>query len=92
MEFSFWQVFRFAVPSIISGNGAILKHASNVQGCAYKIESCFEEVGFPKHLFQNISVSGSRVSKIIENSKIAAITLTGSTPAGKSVAEASGEY
>ena len=89
-NFPFWQVFRFAVPSIISGNGAILKHASNVQGCASKIESCFEEAGFPKHLFQNISVSGSRVSKIIENSKIAAITLTGSTPAGKSVAEASG--
>ena len=53
-NFPFWQVFRFAVPSIIAGNGAILKHASNVQGCAFSIESSFLISGFPKHLFHNI--------------------------------------
>ncbi len=89
-NFPFWQVFRFAIPCLISGNGAILKHASNVQGCGFAIESSFTKAGFPKYLFQNISVSGKRVSKIIKNSKISAVTLTGSTPAGKSVAEIAG--
>ena len=55
-NFPFWQVLRFAVPSIIAGNGAILKHASNVQGCAFSIETSFAKSGFPKHLFQNISI------------------------------------
>ena len=90
-NFPFWQVFRFAVPSIISGNGAILKHASNVQGCAFSIETSFAKSGFPKHLFQNISISGKNVSKVIKNSKISAVTLTGSTPAGRSVAETAGK-
>ena len=89
-NFPFWQVFRFAIPCLISGNGAILKHASNVQGCGFAIESSFVNAGFPKFLFQNISVSGKRVSKIIKNSNISAVTLTGSTPAGKSVAEVAG--
>ena len=56
-NFPFWQVFRFAIPCLISGNGAILKHASNVQGCGFAIESSFVNAGFPKYLFQNISVS-----------------------------------
>ena len=90
-NFPFWQVFRFSVPSIIAGNGVILKHAPNVQGCAFKIESSFSEAGFPKNLFQNIVVSSNRVSDVIKNPKIAAITLTGSTRAGKSVAEVSGK-
>ena len=90
-NFPFWQVFRFAVPSIIAGNGAILKHASNVQGCAFSIETSFARSGFPKHLFQNISISGKHVSKLIKNSKISAVTLTGSTPAGRSVAETAGK-
>ena len=90
-NFPFWQVFRFAVPSIIAGNGAILKHASNVQGCAFSIESSFSRSGFPKYLFQNISISGKNVSKIIKSSKISAVTLTGSTPAGRSVAETAGK-
>jgi len=90
-NFPFWQVFRFAVPSIIVGNGAILKHASNVQGCAFSIESSFSRSGFPKHLFQNISISGKNVSKVIKSSKISAVTLTGSTPAGRSVAETAGK-
>ena len=90
-NFPFWQVLRFAVPSIIAGNGAILKHASNVQGCAFSIESSFSRSGFPKYLFQNISISGTNVSKVIKSSKISAVTLTGSTPAGRSVAETAGK-
>ncbi len=90
-NFPFWQVFRFSVPSIIAGNGVILKHAPNVQGCAFKIESSFSEAGFPKNLFQNIVISSKRVSNVIKSPKIAAITLTGSTLAGKSVAETSGK-
>jgi len=90
-NFPFWQVLRFAVPSIIAGNGAILKHASNVQGCAFSIETSFSKAGFPKHLFRNISISGKYVSRVIRNSKIAAVTLTGSTPAGRSVAQTAGK-
>ena len=77
------------MPGIIAGNGVILKHAPNVQGCAFKIESSFSEAGFPKNLFQNIVISSKRVSDVIKNPKIAAITLTGSATAGKSVAKTS---
>ena len=91
-NFPFWQVFRFAIPVLLSGNGAILKHASNVQGCAYAIESCFLEAGFPDDVFRNISVSGKNVKEVIKNQLIAAVTITGSTPAGSSVAQISGKY
>ena len=90
-NFPFWQVFRFAIPTIIAGNGAILKHASNVQGCAIAIESCFRKAGFPDNIFRNISISGKNVGTVIRNSAIAAVTLTGSTPAGRSVAKTAGE-
>ena len=90
-NFPFWQVFRFAVPTIIAGNGAILKHASNVQACANAIESVFLDAGFPMNLFRNLVIPGSRVNKVIENNTIAAVTLTGSTPAGKAVAAKAGE-
>ena len=63
VEFSIWQVFRFAIPVLITGNGAILKHASNVQGCAFAIESLFLEAGFPDNIFRNISISGKNVKK-----------------------------
>lgn len=85
-NFPFWQVFRFAIPSLITGNGVILKHASNVQGCAHAIEDIFLESGCPKNLFSNLVIPGSRVKTIIENDYISAVTLTGSTPVGKSVA------
>ena len=90
-NFPFWQVFRFAVPTITAGNGAILKHASNVQSCANSIESVFLDAGFPVNLFRNLSIPGSRVNKVIEHSGIAGVTLTGSTPAGKAVAAKAGE-
>ena len=91
-NFPFWQVFRFAIPSLTAGNGAILKHASNVQGCAYAIQNCFLDAGYYEDIFCNICIPGNRVSSVIENPKIAAITLTGSTKAGKDVAKKAGEY
>ncbi len=91
-NFPFWQVFRFAIPTIIAGNGAILKHASNVQGCAFAIESCFKKAGFPSDIFRNVSVSGKNTENVIKDPRIAAVTITGSTPAGRSVAKVAGEY
>ena len=90
-NFPFWQVFRFAIPTIIAGNGAILKHASNVQGCAIAIESCFTKAGFPENIFRNISITGKNVENVIRDSRIAAVTITGSTPVGRSVAKTAGE-
>ncbi|RPG95610.1 MAG: NAD-dependent succinate-semialdehyde dehydrogenase [Candidatus Pelagibacter sp. TMED253] len=90
-NFPFWQVFRFAIPTIITGNSAILKHASNVQGCGFEIENCFKKAGFPDNLFCNISVSGKNTEFVIKDSRISAVTITGSTPAGRSVARVAGE-
>ena len=90
-NFPFWQVFRFAIPSLTAGNGAILKHASNVQGCANAIQSCFLDAGYYENIFINLCLPGNQVSPVIENPKIAAVTLTGSTPAGKAVAKKAGE-
>ena len=73
-NFPFWQVFRFAIPTLTAGNGAILKHASNVQGCALAIESCFKDSGFPEHIFQNIVLAGRDVDQVIINPAIAAVT------------------
>ena len=89
-NFPFWQVFRFASPALMAGNVGILKHASNVQGCAIEIEKLFLEAGFPKFAFSNLVIGSKKVSNVIKNSKISAVTLTGSTPAGKSVASLAG--
>ena len=89
-NFPFWQVFRFASPALMAGNVGILKHASNVQGCAIEIEKLFLEAGFPKFAFTNLVIGSKKVSNVIKNSKISAVTLTGSTPAGKSVASLAG--
>ncbi len=90
-NFPFWQVFRFAVPALMAGNVVILKHASNVQGCASAIESIFINAGFPENVLRNLVIRSNRVESIIENSIIKAVTITGSTLAGKSVAKKSGE-
>ena len=90
-NFPFWQVFRFAVPSLIVGNGAVLKHASNVQGCAIAIENCFIDAGYYENIFSNLRIPGNRVDTVIENPNIAAVTLTGSTSAGRAVAKKAGE-
>jgi succinate-semialdehyde dehydrogenase/glutarate-semialdehyde dehydrogenase len=85
-NFPFWQVFRCASPTMMAGNGVMLKHASNVSGCALAIEHIFKEAGFPDFLFSTVLVSSPKVKNLIEHPLIAAVSLTGSTGAGKSVA------
>jgi succinate-semialdehyde dehydrogenase/glutarate-semialdehyde dehydrogenase len=89
-NFPFWQVFRFAAPNLMAGNAGILKHSSNVTGCALTIEEIFREAGFPKDLFRTIIISSKSMEEVITNKNIVAVTLTGSVPAGKSVAEKAG--
>ena len=89
-NFPYWQVFRFAVPGLMAGNAGLLKHASNVTGCALAIEEVFREAGFPENLFRTLIVSSSKMDKVIELEKIRAVTLTGSVPAGKAVAAKAG--
>jgi len=90
-NFPFWQVFRFAAPALMAGNAAVLKHASNVQGCAADIEKVFQLAGFSPNLFRNLVVKSNQVEKIIKNPKIKACTLTGSEYAGSQVAMISGK-
>lgn len=89
-NFPFWQVFRFAAPGLMAGNAGILKHASNVSGCALAIEEVFREAGFPENIFRTILVPSSQMEAVIKNEKIKAVTLTGSVPAGKAVAKTAG--
>lgn len=89
-NFPYWQVIRFAAPALMAGNAAVLKHASNVSRCALEIERIFREAGAPDGLFSTILVPGAEVEQIIADPRIAAVTLTGSTPAGMQVAAAAG--
>ncbi len=89
-NFPFWQVFRFAAPALMAGNGGVLKHASNVPGCALAIESVFREAGFPENLFRTVLIPGSAVRTLIEDANISAVTLTGSVTAGRDVAARAG--
>jgi succinate-semialdehyde dehydrogenase/glutarate-semialdehyde dehydrogenase len=89
-NFPFWQVFRFAAPALMAGNVGILKHASNVTGCALAIQDLFREAGFPEPAFRAVLVGSARVASIIEAPEVKAVTLTGSTPAGQSVASRAG--
>jgi succinate-semialdehyde dehydrogenase/glutarate-semialdehyde dehydrogenase len=89
-NFPFWQVFRFAAPALMAGNGGVLKHASNVPGCALAIESVFREAGFPDGLFATALVPSGAVKVLIADANVAAVTLTGSVPAGRSVAASAG--
>jgi succinate-semialdehyde dehydrogenase / glutarate-semialdehyde dehydrogenase len=86
-NFPFWQVFRFAAPALMAGNAVVLKHASNVPMCALAIEEIFKSAGFPENVFRTLLIGSSSVEKIILNARIKAITLTGSEPAGKKIAE-----
>ena len=90
-NFPFWQVLRYALPSLIVGNGVLLKHASNVQGCANMIKDIFSEAGFPNNIFNNLQIPSSLVSKVIEHNHIQGIAVTGSTNAGKAVAKIAGK-
>ncbi|MFD2603026.1 NAD-dependent succinate-semialdehyde dehydrogenase [Flavobacterium suzhouense] len=85
-NFPYWQVFRFAVPSILAGNTVLVKHASNVAGCAQLLEDIFLEAGFPKGVYQNLLIASDQVEEVINNPIIKAVSLTGSEKAGAAVA------
>jgi succinate-semialdehyde dehydrogenase/glutarate-semialdehyde dehydrogenase len=89
-NFPFWQVIRAAAPALMAGNGMLLKHASNVPGCALAIEELLHQAGVPRDLFRTLLLPSSDVEALIKDENIAAVTLTGSVPAGKSVATAAG--
>ena len=91
-NFPFWQVMRFAAPTLMAGNTAILKHASNVPGCALAIEEIFMEAGLPKGVFTALLISSKEVKKVIKNKAVKAISLTGSGPAGKAVASLAAKH
>ena len=86
-NFPFWQVFRFLVPSLMAGNCGLLKHASNVPGCALAIEDIIKQAGFPKAVFQTLLIGSNAVKQVIAHPLIKAVTLTGSTEAGRKVAQ-----
>ena len=90
-NFPFWQVFRYAAPALMAGNTSVLKHASNVTGCAIAIEEIWTAARAPRGVFQALRLGSSRVGDVIDDSRIAAVTLTGSTPAGRNVAARAGQ-
>jgi succinate-semialdehyde dehydrogenase/glutarate-semialdehyde dehydrogenase len=90
-NFPFWQVFRFAAPALMAGNVGLLKHASNVPQCALAIEEIFARAGFPNGAFQTLLIGSDAVEGILNDPRVVAATLTGSEPAGRSVAAIAGK-
>jgi succinate-semialdehyde dehydrogenase/glutarate-semialdehyde dehydrogenase len=90
-NFPLWQVFRFAAPALMAGNVGLLKHASNVPGCALAIEQVFRDARFPDGCFTTLLVDSKAVDRVIEQPEIVAVTLTGSTRAGRSIAAKAGD-
>jgi succinate-semialdehyde dehydrogenase/glutarate-semialdehyde dehydrogenase len=89
-NFPFWQLFRFAAPALMAGNTAVLKHASNVPQCALAIEEVFRVSGFPAGAFQTLLIPGSAATRLIDDARVVAVTLTGSDEVGSTVAAAAG--
>jgi succinate-semialdehyde dehydrogenase/glutarate-semialdehyde dehydrogenase len=89
-NFPFWQVFRFAAPALAAGNVGLLKHASNVMGCAQAIEKLIHEAGAPQGVFTSLPIPSDRVAEVVDDPRVAAVTLTGSEPAGRAVAGRAG--
>lgn len=89
-NYPFWQVVRFAAPSLMAGNGGLLKHASNVPQSAAILEELFLKAGFPEGIFQNLPISIPQTATVIDDPRVAAVTLTGSVRAGTSVGERAG--
>ena len=91
-NFPFWQVLRYAAPTLTSGNVGLLKHASNVFGCAQLIEDIFTKAGYPKNVFQSLIVNHDVTEQIVSHEGVRAITLTGSEKAGSAVASLAGKH
>jgi succinate-semialdehyde dehydrogenase/glutarate-semialdehyde dehydrogenase len=90
-NFPYWQVFRFLAPALMAGNAALLKHASNVPGCALAIEQIMLDAGLPENLLRTVLVPGSKAKALIEHPVVQAVTFTGSTDAGRKIAAAAGK-
>ena len=90
-NFPFWQVLRFAAPTLMAGNGAVLKHAANVSGCALAIEALLRDAGYPTDLFRVVLIDHAQLRLAIRNPAIRAVTLTGSVAAGRAIARLAGE-
>ena len=90
-NFPFWQALRYLAPTLMAGNTSVLKHSSNVMGCALALDDVFREAEAPDGLFRALRLGSKRVADIVDDARVAAVTLTGSTPAGQAIAQQSGK-
>ena len=91
-NYPLWQVIRFAAPALMAGNSGLLKHASNVPQAALFLDTLFERAGFPRGSFRTLLIGGSEVAGVLADARVKAVTLTGSEPAGRSVASIAGDH